>query len=418
MAYPTKRVLKGVAAMAAVLVMASLAVAPVRADTKSELASAKAKLSSLIDHIAAMQSSVDSLQAELNALAARISAVQSRMALAQNRIAAVQKQIRAAAARLKAKQQELDQRAAIAYQNGPGTGFEFLLGSTSLADFNTRLEIIDRAAQSDEELMNEIRDRQNELRLRQVELRRLQVKLQGEQEQLAAQERGLQQKFAAQQAALQEIESTKAKAEGLVRELEEKRAGEIAAYKERLRKAAEQRERERLERERAQNASESESPDDGSAGADNAGSGGEGSGDDDSSGGTAPVGGAVFQLCPVDPPRAYSNDWLAPRVGHLHQGNDIFAPYGTRIRAPFSGTAFATNSSLGGLSVYVSGSQGFVYNAHLSALGTLGSVSAGTVIGYVGTSGNAQGTSPHDHFEWHPGGGAAVNPYPYLNQVC
>jgi len=130
-----------------------------------------------------------------------------------------------------------------------------------------------------------------------------------------------------------------------------------------------------------------------------------------------------FAVCPVAGPHAISDSfgiWVhrsEERGGdHVHQGNDISAPAGTPIVAPFDGVAVTASNKIGGLAVKVFGDFGYVYNAHLSRFGNLGPVEKGDVVGYVGATGNAGG--PHNHFEWHPGGGPAVDPYGFLMQVC
>jgi murein DD-endopeptidase MepM/ murein hydrolase activator NlpD len=93
----------------------------------------------------------------------------------------------------------------------------------------------------------------------------------------------------------------------------------------------------------------------------------------------------------------------------------MLAGTGTPIVAVVSGSVHFKQTNLGGNSVWLSGGDGNRYfYAHLNGFaGSSRSVSAGEVIGYVGDTGNARGT-PHLHFEVHPGGGAATNPYPYV----
>jgi murein DD-endopeptidase MepM/ murein hydrolase activator NlpD len=127
-------------------------------------------------------------------------------------------------------------------------------------------------------------------------------------------------------------------------------------------------------------------------------------------------------MCPVQGPHAFSNDFGAPRGGgrRRHQGNDILARRGTPVVAPVTGSVRRHDNRLGGISFYLDGIDGIeYYGAHLNRYaGRSGRVLQGTVIGYVGNTGDARGGPTHLHFEMHPGGGRAVNPYPTLRVYC
>ncbi len=119
----------------------------------------------------------------------------------------------------------------------------------------------------------------------------------------------------------------------------------------------------------------------------------------------------------------------APRMpgtpdAHWHQGIDIFAPAGTPLVAAERGVVTKVGSNrLGGLTVWLHGESGTDwYYAHLLAHapdlveGQL--VEAGTLLGYVGNTGNALTTPSHLHLELHPNGGDAVDPFPLLNVIA
>jgi len=131
--------------------------------------------------------------------------------------------------------------------------------------------------------------------------------------------------------------------------------------------------------------------------------------------------GGVSWVCPTgDSPVAFGDTWGAPRSGgRSHQGVDMIGPIGTPLLAVVDGFAAAKSNTLGGITIWFTGSDGNkYYYAHLDHYGKIGAVSKGDVIGYMGETGNARFSVPHLHFEIHPGGGAAVNPYPTVRSHC
>ena len=121
---------------------------------------------------------------------------------------------------------------------------------------------------------------------------------------------------------------------------------------------------------------------------------------------------------------SFSDTWHASRPGNrLHIGVDIVGPKGLALYAVVDGTItkmYGADSSLSGNALRLTAAdKTYFFYAHLDSFAagiTVGStVRAGQIIGYMGSTGNS-GVS-HLHFEVHPGGGDAINPYPVVKAV-
>jgi peptidase M23-like protein len=140
-------------------------------------------------------------------------------------------------------------------------------------------------------------------------------------------------------------------------------------------------------------------------------------------------------IFPVVGTVTYSDDFGAPRAGGPHQGNDLMAAKKSPAVAAEAGKVkYWTSSATAGCMLYLYGESGTTYlYIHLNNDLTKGNdnrgkcvrgvaytvkdgakVVAGQQIGYVGDSGDANGIHAHLHFEVHPSGGKAVDPYPFL----
>ena len=128
---------------------------------------------------------------------------------------------------------------------------------------------------------------------------------------------------------------------------------------------------------------------------------------------------------PVQGHCGFGDTWMAGRgAGRVHEGVDIIAATGKLVYAVADGTIttrwWDAPGRRAGNGVKLTADDGtyFVY-LHLSGfapgLQTGSDVRAGDVIGFVGNTGSS--ATPHLHFEIHPWGGAAINPYPYVRAI-
>lgn len=128
-------------------------------------------------------------------------------------------------------------------------------------------------------------------------------------------------------------------------------------------------------------------------------------------------------ICPVAGSSVFVDSWGAPRSGgRVHVGTDMMGARGTPLVAVTGGTILLGSNPVGGNTVWLYGDHGVNYfYAHLDGFAGVSSgqwVSRGTVLGYMGDTGNPAPGAYHLHFSLYPAGRGAVNPYPTLLRHC
>lgn len=135
--------------------------------------------------------------------------------------------------------------------------------------------------------------------------------------------------------------------------------------------------------------------------------------------------GISIDVFPVQGQCWFGDTWAAPRGGgRTHEGVDVIAAKGKLLYAVVTGTVskmyydYPGGLSGNGLRIAQDNGTYFTYlhlDTFAEGIGVGTKVTAGQVIGTVGATGNA--ATPHLHFEAHPNGGAAVNPYSIIKAV-
>ena len=373
--------LKGVVRPAAVALATILLVTAVLAGLASSPAdrAAAASLAQTKADAAATRAQLSRLQAELDALAEKYSKSEARLYEIDNAVEKAQKDEARSRQDLEKMRTQLSDRVVRLYKSNHGSTPAFLQLLLEEHDFSVlieRLTMLNKVAVQDGETLTQVRAHLGKV---------------------TALQKDLATKRAEQTSQLTDLQSAQTT-------MESRMKASAAEYKRLKKKVAALEEAARREREAAKAQALAKAQ--GKAQGKPAGSGGS----------ATPVKGFVF---PVDGPHSFINDWgFARSGGRSHQGTDVMAARGTPVVAVVSGRIRRTGygSGLGGTIIWLDGRNGAsYYYAHLD--GISGGISAGTsvvagqTIGYVGNSGNARGGACHLHFEIHPGGGGASNPY-------
>lgn len=413
-----RRICKRVGCCLFALWLAALAPLAVSAQSLEEIQAQQEQLQAENQQL---QTQLDSLredqaqkQAYLETLQEQISLVQEQILTTRENIQDLNESIGQLTLKLEASQAEVQdtidlfkQRLVALYTAGNVSTLEILLDSKSLSDFTTRMELIDTMALRDQEIIGKLEDYmaktqadREQLEAQKQEVASLQVTLEGKEKELAA-------LYEENQAALGDIQGQVYATENQLQVNEEELAESERLVQEAI--AAQKRAEEEAKKQ-AQAAAPPAAVETPSSGENSGEENGSGNGDGGSGAVSPPTpsGGGSSGFDPI---------WPLPGVTYI---SDHFAgPWGTPIVAAADGQVIEANATDSwGYSwgyyvlIYHNGTYSTRY-AHMSsvAVSTGQYVTAGTIIGYEGNTGNSFGA--HLHFEVYENG-TRVNPARFL----
>lgn len=372
-------------ACAALLALSATSAGAAPADVRAQ----RAAVAALQERLAAVDARAGEAAAAHNAALDRRDAIRGEIARNRARTRATERV-------LAESREDLERRLVRLYVSGAPDPVAIILGSDSLAQAAATLDIAERAAAADAATVARMRTQRAELARLRARLAEDAARVAAELDVAAERRRELDALAAERRAELAGAQA----ALGRVLAAERRRQARLAAQRrEARRKAAAER--------AAASAGDASRP--ASASAERP----------STAGGAMPAGSHVF---PIAAPSTFSDDWLASRAGgRYHEGIDLFAERGSPVVAVAGGTVYRVGySGISGNRFWLRDAAGttFFY-AHLDGFASAAregaTVAKGTVLGYVGDTGDARGTSPHVHFEIHPGGGGPTRPYPIVS---
>ncbi len=401
-----KRLCTGLLAMC-VAVMTPLSVsaetvAEIQAE-QNRLESEKQELQSKLDDLqnqeAEKQAYQDTLQKKIDLLQEQIDTTRQNIEDLNNSITELTMKLDASEKEIQSTIDEFKERLVALYKAGNVSTLEILLDSESLSEFTTRATMLENMTAHDQELVDELQaymdstsEEREERQAQMEEVAELKKSLESQQEELDA-------LYEENAAAIVEIQGAEGATENALAANEE----ELAASEQKMQEAiAKQKAAEEAAKQQA------------------AQSGSSSSGSVSSGSVSYPTGGGGVE--------GFNPIWPLPGVTYIsagfngypgHKGLDIAGSYGTPIVAAADGTVIEANSTDSwGMSwgYYVLIYHNSTYTtryAHMSSVAVSSGqyVTAGTVIGYEGATGNV--TGPHLHFEVYQNG-TRVDPMQFL----